>query len=93
MNAPSWDLSIAYESLSDPKISQDMKTAKEKVADFAVLDPTALGDLMKAIALKDQLTIIVRTLSSYANCLSSVDASDDGAKKLAGSVDKLFFRV
>ncbi|MGR5145716.1 M3 family oligoendopeptidase [Photobacterium alginatilyticum] len=90
MNAPSWDLSIAYESLSDPKISQDMKTAKEKVADFAVLDPTALGDLMKAIALKDQLTIIVRTLSSYANCLSSVDASDDGAKKLAGSVDKLF---
>ncbi|MGF1729924.1 M3 family oligoendopeptidase [Photobacterium kasasachensis] len=90
MRAPSWDLSIAYESLSDPKISQDMKIAKEKVADFAVLDPTALGDLMKAIALKDQLTIIVRTLSSYANCLSSVDASDDGAKKLAGSVDKLF---
>ena len=90
MNAPSWDLSIAYESLSDPKISLDMKIAKEKVADFAVLDPTALGDLMKAIALKDQLTIIVRTLSSYANCLSSVNASDDGAKKLAGSVDKLF---
>ncbi|GAB3524398.1 M3 family oligoendopeptidase [Photobacterium alginatilyticum] len=90
MRAPSWDLAIAYESLSDPKISQDMKIAKEKVADFAALDPTDLGDLMKAIALSDQLTIIVRTLSSYANCLSSVDASDDGAKKLAGSVDKLF---
>lgn len=67
-----------------------MKIAKEKVADFAALDPTDLGDLMKAIALSDQLTIIVRTLFSYANCLSSVDASDDGAKKLAGSVDKLF---
>lgn len=90
MRAPSWDLAIAYESLSDPKISQDMKIAKEKVADFAALDPTDLGDLMKAIALSDQLTIIVRTLFSYANCLSSVDASDDGAKKLAGSVDKLF---
>ena len=90
MNAPSWDLSIAYKDLSDPQINQDLKVAEEKVADFASLDPDSLDDLMKAIVLKDQLTIIVRTLSSYANCLSSVDALNDGAKKLAGKVDILF---
>ncbi|MCW8329807.1 M3 family oligoendopeptidase [Photobacterium sp. SDRW27] len=90
MTAPSWDLSIAYKDLSDPKINQDFKEAEEKIADFTSLDPGCLNDLMKAIVLKDQLSIIVRTLSSYANCLSSVDASDDGAKKLAGKVEKLF---
>ncbi len=91
MNAPSWDLSIAYKDLSDPpQINQDLKVAEEKVADFASLDPDSLDDLIAAIVLKDQITIIVRTLSSYANCLSSVDASNDGAKKLAGKVDKLF---
>ncbi|WP_064604720.1 M3 family oligoendopeptidase [Photobacterium sp. J15] len=90
MTAPSWDLSIAYQDLSDPKIQQDIKTIEEKTSQLASLNPDGLDDLMKAIVLKDQLAVKVRTLSSYANCLTSVDAANDGAKKLSGQLDQLF---
>ncbi|MEJ2762909.1 M3 family oligoendopeptidase [Photobacterium sp. MCCC 1A19761] len=90
MNAPSWDLSIAYQDLSDPKITQDIQTIKSLITRLEALDPTLLEDLQQAVITDANIAVILSTLSTYANCLASVDASHDGAKKLAGQADRLY---
>ncbi|UXI00050.1 M3 family oligoendopeptidase [Photobacterium sp. TY1-4] len=90
MNVPSWDLSIAYQDLSDPKITQDIQTIKSLITRLEALDPTSLEDLQQAVITDANIAVILSTLSTYANCLASVDAGHDGAKKLAGQADRLY---
>ena len=90
MTAPSWDLSIAYRDLSDPKIDQDISDVEAQLRTLSALDPDLVDDLIKAVYMQDQISVTVRTLSSYAHCLASVDASDTGAKQLSVRIEKLY---
>ncbi|PSW21504.1 oligoendopeptidase F [Photobacterium sanctipauli] len=89
MHIPSWDLTIAYRDLNDPKIEHDLSTVTTKLSQFNTLSSEQISGLADALLLHDELSITVSTLSSYANCLLSVDASNAKAKQLSGQVDKL----
>ncbi|UTV26559.1 M3 family oligoendopeptidase [Photobacterium atrarenae] len=90
MNAPSWDLSIAYQDLADPKITRDIEMIQSLINRLEALDPTRLEDLQQALRIDADISVTLSTLSTFANCLASVDASHEGAKKLAGQADRLY---
>ncbi|KHT63245.1 oligoendopeptidase F [Photobacterium gaetbulicola] len=89
MNIPSWDLTIAYQGLSDPKIEQDLAAAEALFPELAKLDVTSLEGVAAALTKQQAERVKVMTLGAYVNCILSVDAADEQAKKLLGRVNVL----
>lgn len=89
MNTPSWDLSIAYQDLNDPKIEQDLAAVEALFPELATLDTTSLDGLASALVMQQAERVKVMTLSAFVNCILSVDAADEQAKKLLGKVNVL----
>ncbi|MGF1704161.1 M3 family oligoendopeptidase [Photobacterium makurazakiensis] len=89
MHIPSWDLSIAYKDLDDPKIDLDLSNVAQRLVQFNSLSVDSIPDLANALSLDHDLSIVVSTVSNYANCILSVDATNVPAKQLSGRVDKL----
>ncbi|MUK38941.1 M3 family oligoendopeptidase [Aliivibrio fischeri] len=90
MTAPSWDLSIAFQSLQDPKLKQTISQLEQQIADFPQLDSdAAVSQLQHAILMKEAITVNLATVASYANCIASVDSSNNEAKALVNHMTKL----
>ncbi|WP_415720713.1 M3 family oligoendopeptidase [Photobacterium ganghwense] len=93
MTIPSWDLSIAYRDLDDPKIQQDLAFAEEKLPELVKFETGTPEGLAGALKLLASVKLRIHTLSTYVNCLLSVDASDVAAKKVMGKVNKLLSQL
>ena len=89
MSAPSWDLSIAYQNLSDPKISDDIKCIELTIELLNNASSDTIDDLQNALILLQKSSVTLSTISSYASCHSAVDAQNPRAKNLAVCMDKL----
>jgi len=90
MTAPSWDLSIAFQSLQDPKLKQTISQLEQQIADFPQLDSdAAISQLQHAILMKEAITVNLATVASYANCIASVDSANNEAKALVNHMTKL----
>ncbi|MCE7534786.1 M3 family oligoendopeptidase [Aliivibrio fischeri] len=90
MTAPSWDLSIAFQSLQDPKLKQTISQLEQQIADFPQLDSdAAVSQLQNAILMKEAITVNLATVASYANCIASVDSANNEAKALVNHMTKL----
>ncbi|WP_063662169.1 M3 family oligoendopeptidase [Aliivibrio fischeri] len=90
MTAPSWDLSIAFQSLQDPKLKQTISQLEQQIADFPQLDSdAAVSQLQHAILMKESITVNLATVASYANCIASVDSANNEAKALVNHMTKL----
>ncbi|OCH41010.1 M3 family oligoendopeptidase [Aliivibrio fischeri] len=90
MTAPSWDLSIAFQSLQDPKLKQTISQLEQQIADFPQLDSDAtVSQLQHAILMKEAITVNLATVASYANCIASVDSANNEAKALVNHMTKL----
>ncbi|MUL16211.1 M3 family oligoendopeptidase [Aliivibrio fischeri] len=90
MTAPSWDLSIAFQSLQDPKLKQTISQLEQQIADFPQLDSdVAISQLQHAILMKEAITVNLATVASYANCIASVDSANNEAKALVNHMTKL----
>ncbi|MCE7576392.1 M3 family oligoendopeptidase [Aliivibrio fischeri] len=90
MTAPSWDLSIAFQSLQDPKLKQTISQLEQQIADFPQLDSNAaVSQLQHAILMKEAITVNLATVASYANCIASVDSANNEAKALVNHMTKL----
>ncbi|OCH27168.1 oligoendopeptidase F [Aliivibrio fischeri] len=90
MTVPSWDLSIAFQSLQDPKLKQTISQLEQQIADFPQLDSdAAISQLQHAILMKEAITVNLATVASYANCIASVDSANNEAKALVNHMTKL----
>ncbi|GEK12909.1 M3 family oligoendopeptidase [Aliivibrio fischeri] len=90
MTAPSWDLSIAFQSLQDPKLKQTISQLEQQIADFPQLDSdAAVSQLQHAILMKEAITVNLATVANYANCIASVDSANNEAKALVNHMTKL----
>ncbi len=90
MTAPSWDLSIAFQSLDDPKLANTITSIEERIIHFAADDINVNVDgLQQAIIEKESISVQLATVGSYGNCIASVDASNSQAKALVNQVTKL----
>ena len=91
MNAPEWDLSIAYSGLDDPKIPADIAFVRERLSDLLRWCGAAQqGDVLRQALTQSELArITAYNLAEYASCLLAVNSGDEDARKLSGTMDKL----
>ena len=91
MNAPVWDLSIAYSGVSDPKVSADIASVRNRVSDLLRWQQTADQGpvLQKALSESELARITASNLAQYANCLLAVNSGDEEARRLSGQIDRL----
>lgn len=90
MTAPSWDLSIAFQSLDDQKLVDTVASIEQRITDFSGSDITLdVNDLQQAIIEKESISVQLATVASYGNCIASVDASNAQAKALVNQMTKL----
>lgn len=90
MTAPSWDLSIAFQSLDDQKLVDTVASIEQRITDFSGSDITLdVNDLQQAIIEKESISVQLATVASYGNCIASVDASNAQAKALVNKMTKL----
>ena len=83
MTAPSWDLSIAFQSLDDQKLVDTVASIEQRITDFSGSDITLdVNDLQQAIIEKESISVQMATVASYGNCIASVDASNAQAKAI-----------
>ncbi|RXJ68425.1 oligoendopeptidase F [Veronia nyctiphanis] len=79
MTAPSWDLSFAYSGLSGEDYAADIAKINALIAQIAELTPSDITNCQQALSLSEQAGILTQSLSTYANCLASVDAKNQDA--------------
>ncbi len=90
MTAPSWDLSIAFQSLDDLKLTETITQIQQRITAFSVSDVNLeVHHLQQAILEKESISIQLATVASYGNCIASVDASNAQAKALVNQMTKL----
>lgn len=90
MTAPSWDLSIAFQSLQDPKLIQTISQLEQQIADFPQLNAEiTTSQLQHAILTKEAISVNLATVATYANCIASVDSTNSEAKALVTHMTKL----
>ncbi|AZL84950.1 M3 family oligoendopeptidase [Aliivibrio salmonicida] len=90
MTAPSWDLSVAFESLNDPKLDATIITIEQKIKTlFSSTAELHASALQQAILDRESISVLLATVASYGNCIASVDASDNQAKALVNKMNKL----
>ncbi len=93
MTAPTWDLSLAYNGLTDPAIASDIADIKQRIQALIELDPSNIAHLQQALVASETIGISLSTLMSFANCLTSVDASNEAAKALDVQMDGLYSKL
>lgn len=91
MTAPSWNLSIAYQHLDDPKIEQDIGLIQQciEVLVLHVDNCNAVTVMQNAIQTSEAAGKLLATLNTFATCHASIDATNGTAKALIGRVAKL----
>ncbi len=91
MNAPSWDLSIAYQTLDDAKIDQDIQLITQciDVLNQHVDSRHSVQVMQNAIQTREAAGTLLSTINTFANCHASTDAANHKAKALTGRVAKL----
>ena len=91
MNAPSWNLSVAYQGLDDGKIEQDITLISQciDVLNQHVAERQSLKVMQNAIQTREAASTLLSTISTFASCHSSVDATHTRAKALSGRIAKL----
>jgi oligoendopeptidase F len=90
MTAPSWDLSIAFLSLDDPKLIDTIAHIELRISEFSFFDVNLEAvNLQQAIIEKESISVQLATVASYGNCIASVDASNAQAKALVNQMTKL----
>lgn len=91
MTAPNWDLSIAYQSLDDDKIVQDIELIQQciKVLTQHVERREMICVMQNAIQTKEAAGKLLSTINTFALCHASIDATSNQAKALIGKLAKL----
>ncbi len=91
MTTPSWDLSIAYQSLTDNKIEQDVALIQQciTVLNQHVDRREMVGVMQNAIQTKEAAGKLLATINTFAQCHASIDAANADAKTLIGRLAKL----
>ncbi|ROV59484.1 M3 family oligoendopeptidase [Vibrio ponticus] len=91
MTAPSWNLSIAYQSLSDEKINQDIDLIKQciLVLQQHVERRELVNVMQNAIQTKEAAGKLLETIDTFAHCYASQDARNSDANALTGKLAKL----
>ncbi len=91
MNAPVWDLSIAYSGIDDPQIANDIAFVRDRLADLTRWQPEAAdcATLRRALGEVELARTRAWNLAEYAGCLLAVDSADEVARGLSVQVDKL----
>lgn len=91
MTAPSWNLSIAYQDLNDPRIEQDIDLIKQCIQALGVhVDNRDTPSVIQnAIQTSEAAGQLLATINTFAQCYASVDAINSQAKGLIGRVAKL----
>ncbi|MFM2589794.1 M3 family oligoendopeptidase [Vibrio sp. TBV020] len=91
MTAPSWNLSIAYQNLEDPKIEQDIGLIKQciEVLVLHVDNCNAVNVMQNAIQTSEAAGKLLATVNTFAQCHASIDATNSQAKALIGRIAKL----
>ncbi|WP_087024820.1 M3 family oligoendopeptidase [Thaumasiovibrio subtropicus] len=89
MSAPVWDLTIAYQSLTDEKIQRDIQFVRETGEKIAALSTDSIEEMQTALALYDKALTQLLTLQSYSSCIASTDANNEAARSLYVKSSKL----
>ncbi|MDA0147647.1 M3 family oligoendopeptidase [Vibrio sp. LaRot3] len=87
----SWNLSIAYQSLSDDKIAQDIELIQQciEVLKLHVERRDLASVTQNAIQTREAAGKLLATINTFAQCHASVDATNGEAKSLIGKLAKL----
>ncbi len=85
-----WDLTPLYPSLEDEKFVNDVATLREMAAQYGAFVEEMTGDhenecakLEKYIKLKQEMTLLARTLSGYCHLRTSANTNDSEADKMS----------
>lgn len=91
MNAPVWDLSVAYSGLDDPSIRTDIAFVRERLSQLAHWEHSNAdpGVMQQALTQAEQARISAYNLAEYAGCLLAVNSADEAARELSGEADRL----
>ncbi|USH04515.1 M3 family oligoendopeptidase [Grimontia kaedaensis] len=87
MSAPSWDFSFVYQSLQDTALQNDLARCSDNIAALKNLSPDTVENCQQALSLFDEASTLLQSASSYAGCLSTVDATDAEAKTVVVKAD------
>lgn len=88
---PAWDLSDEYTSVDDQQIQADLSELDTLLAEVQALNGQLDGDAAVAAAqqiakLSERCGRLLSNISTFANCLLSVDSQHEGAQQLNGSL-------
>ena len=91
MSTPSWNLSVIYQGLDDPKIDMDLDSINSMLLSIQelTLDDHCIEDIQRAMITYQSCYKLVDSLETFSHCYLSVDTLDTKAHKLAGKVVKL----
>ncbi|GAJ76036.1 oligoendopeptidase F [Vibrio sp. JCM 18905] len=92
MTTPSWDLSIVYNDLSDPRIQDDIALV-EQCIDLLNKQSADCGNveiMQNAILTNEAASRLAGTVANFASCYASVDATNAEAKSLLGKMIRIF---
>ncbi len=92
MTTPSWELTIAYQDLSDQRIQDDIALV-EQCIELLYKQSSECQNvevMQNAILTKEAASRLAGTISNFANCYSSVDATNADAKALLGRMTRIF---
>lgn len=91
MSTPSWNLSVIYQGLDDPKIDMDIDSINSMLLSIREfnLDDHCIEDIQQAMITYQSCYKLVDSLETFSHCYLSVDTLDTKAHKLAGQVAKL----
>ena len=102
---PSWDIESEYTGFDDPNISADegkvhqLINSIEKVSSSLLQDgvpvesPEQMGNAQEILTLKNQVLTLLGNLRTWANCLVSVDGTNQPAKTMLGAMQSLGARL
>lgn len=90
VSGPAWDLSVEYDGVNDARLVGDLRELDEildRVAELnKSLDHTSVAVAQSIHKLSEQASLRLSNVSTYANCLLSVDGQDDDGQKLNGDL-------
>ncbi|MCR9847152.1 M3 family oligoendopeptidase [Vibrio antiquarius] len=92
MTTPSWDLSIVYNDLSDPRIQDDIALV-EQCIDLLNKQSADCGNveiMQNAILTNEAASRLAGTVANFASCYASVDVTNAEAKSLLGKMTRIF---
>lgn len=92
MTTPSWDLSIVYNDLSDPRIQDDIALV-EQCIDLLNKQSADCGNveiMQNAILTNEAASRLAGTVANFASCYASVNATNAEAKSLLGKMTRIF---